>query len=483
MHLRRVLLSLCMSVLLITGLFTVVAQRADAESPQPSPASVVGVHARMGLLASSRLASRHVSVPLGRYGSHVAWGTYANGGLIHSTAVAASSCPWPPASDSPPSSLISPPDGATIATTTPELSAVSILTAGTPLYEDCYPTAYDFKVMTAAGGGQTVADSGWLYNPFVLADITNWAVPEGALRDGETYYVAVQTDDSELLLSPLPATTITEFTVNLRKGAGGPSPTDTVGSTPSGTTTPAQGSPTPGLSPASETVNLLTGDLALTAGTHSLQTVSGSAGVSLSYNSLDADLYGLDARYYVDTGDHSFSAADTLIGQKVDPMIDFNWDQPSIGSLPLSGATGFLVRWTGTIYVPVGSPTTQAGNWQFGVQAGGGMLVCIDQTSSVWSIERRCGLVDRRCVVVEPCIWPDSEQPGGGSPRNHCGDLGSGGTQRPDRVVGPERHTVRSQSVDVRCAVELALKHPGVIACRLVVVGRIVQRGVDRSGR
>ena len=183
-------------------------------------------------------------------------------------------------------------------------------------------------------------------------------------------------------MTPLPATTITYFTVKLREGAGGPSPTDTVGSTASGTTTPAQGSPSPGLAPASETVNLLTGDLALTAATHSLSTLGGPAAVLLNYNSLDADVYGLDAHYFADTGDHSFSSADTLIGQKTDPMIDFQWGIPPIGALPHTGASGFLVRWTGNIYIPNGSTTTQAGNWRFGVQAGGGMRVCFNQTGS-----------------------------------------------------------------------------------------------------
>ena len=382
MRLSKVLPSLCLTVLLIAGALSVESPGAYAAGPGARAAAATADQPMMGLLASNSLVNRQVSVPTGAYGSSSALQAAERGGALHSAALAATSCPWPPASDSPPSSLTSPPDGATIATTTPALSAVSILTPGTPLYANCYPTAYDFKVMTAPGGGETVADSSWLYDPNNPSNITNWAIPQGALRDGETYYVAVQTDDSALTLTPLPATTITHFTVDLRKGGGGPSPTDTVGSTPSGTSSPAQGSPSPGLSAASETVNLVTGDLALTAGTHALQTVSGSAGVSLNYNSLDADLYGLDAKYYVDTGDHSFSGADTLIGQKVDPMIDFKWGLPSIGSLPLTGATGFLVHWTGTIFVPPGSPTVSAGSWQFGVQAGGGMLVCIDQSTT-----------------------------------------------------------------------------------------------------
>jgi RHS repeat-associated protein len=335
----------------------------------------------VGLLASAPLGQRDVAVPSGSYGK-VAWGN--SSGNAAPLAAPSTSCPWPPTADSPPSSLISPADAAVVATTTPLLSAVALFDPpGSSTYASgCYPLAYDFKVMTAAGGGETVADSGWLYDPMTPSNINNWAVPQGALRDGETYYVTVQTDDTELILTPRPATTITHFTVKLRKGAGGPSPTDTVGSTSSGTTTPAQGSPSPGLAPASETVNLLTGDLALTAGTHSLKTLSGAAAVSLNYNSLDADMYGLAAHYFVDTGDHSYSAGDTLIGQKTDPMVDFNWGIPPIGALPLSGATGFLVRWAGTIYIPNGSTTTPAGNWKFGVQAGGGMRVCFDQSGT-----------------------------------------------------------------------------------------------------
>jgi RHS repeat-associated protein len=365
---------------------TVPATTVGASTPpgrHPLASAVAGSKPqRIGLLASARVAPRQVTVPRGRYGAHVVWGGRSGSvPAAHRGAPASPTLPWPPPNDSPPSYLISPPDGATIATTTPALAAFSILDPGTSDYQG-YPCAYDFKVMTAPGGGETVADSGWLYDPFAPANITNWAIPTGALRDGETYYVSVQTDDSELLLTPLPATTITSFTVHLREGAGGPSPSDTVGSTPSGATTPANGAPSPGRAPASETVNLVTGNLSLAATTQTLQAVGGAAAVQLNYNSLNANLYGLAAMYFVDTGDHSFSGADTLIGRRTDPMLDFNWALPPIGALPLTGSTGFLVKWTGTIYMPLGSPTTSAGNWQFGVQAGGGMRVCIDQTGS-----------------------------------------------------------------------------------------------------
>ena len=301
------------------------------------PSTVVGVGKAgasggpgPGLLVSSPLGVRQVSAPTI---------SYPRSGLQYARPSSGTkagvspqlSCPWPPSSESPPSYLTSPSDGAVIATTTPLLSAYSWLDPGSPTYDGgCYPIAYDFKVMTSPGGGETVADSTWLYYSQSPSQITNWTVPQGALRDGETYWVSVQTDDTELLETPLPAIT-TSFTVKLRKGAGGPSPTDTVGASPSGTSTPSQGAPNPGLTPASETVNLLTGDLALTAGTRSLQSVSGTAAVSLSYNSLDADVYGLNAQYFVDPGDHTFSRSDTLIGQKVDPMIDFSWGCPIPG--------------------------------------------------------------------------------------------------------------------------------------------------------
>ena len=355
--------------LLLVVFGVVVVQPAGGAGSQQAAAK---------LLASSPLLQRHVAVPSGSYGSQP-WGSEAQGPKADVT----DSCPWPPASESPPSYLTSPVDGATIATVTPVLMAYDI-TGGTGVYDDCYEVAYRYKVTTSPGGGETVADSGWqTSNDINPISFESWTVPEGALRDGETYYVAVQSDDTELLETPLPATTITDFTVNLREGAGGPSPTDTVGSTPSSTSTPAQGSPSPGLPPASETVNLLTGSLALSASTHSMRTLSGSAGVSLNYDSLDADLYGLDAQYYVDTGDHDFSAADTLMGQKTDPQIEFNWNGvPPIGALPLTGATGWLVKWTGTIYIPEGSSTVANGNWAFGVQSPGGMRVCIDQASA-----------------------------------------------------------------------------------------------------
>ncbi len=297
-----------------------------------------------------------------------------------------------------------------MATTTPYLSAVALFDPpGSTTYTNgCYPLAYDFKVMTAAGGGETVADSGWLYNPTNPAVISELDGPAGGvagwqnvLRVGPNRRHSAGLDTpSRPLPSPISLS-------SLREGAGGPSPTDTVGSTASGTTTPAQGSPSPGLAPASETVNLLTGDLALTAATHSLSTLGGPAAVSLNYNSLDADVYGLDAHYCADTGDHSFSSADTLIGQKTDPMIDFQWGIPPIGALPHTGASGFLVRWTRNIYIPNGSTTTQAGNWRFGVQAGGGMRVCFNQTGSCGAANATVEFVDRGGLTDRPrCSGP-----------------------------------------------------------------------------
>jgi RHS repeat-associated protein len=266
------------------------------------------------------------------------------------------------------SSLTAPTQNAVLSTTTPTLDATTVNDSN-ETDGNANTVEYNFEISDDpnTSGGGSVVESGWQTS-------TQWSVPAGSLVDGNTYYAWVSTDVYTNVTSPRTPGNVVTFQVKLRKGAGGPSPTDTVGSTPTGTTTAADGSPSPGLLPASETVNLVTGNLAVSVGTHQEKTLSGSAGVSLSYNSLDAGGYGLTGQYYTDPDkDHDFSSSDLLVGQRVDPSIDFTGGLNQIGGL---NGQPPLVRWTGTLDVP------SSGDWEFGGQSGGGIRVCFDQTAS-----------------------------------------------------------------------------------------------------
>jgi RHS repeat-associated protein len=323
--------------------------------------------------------------------------------------------------------LVTPATGSVLATTTPTLTSnipdsmlcnstsqpPAATLGGGEQYCDqpglAYSPTYDFTISTSPtwGLGQVVADSGWIPQPYTTGTTAGqygypytytdptWTVPPGALSDGMTYYIFVQDADTpqnplypELndqafvpAAEPLPAASVT---VKLRLGAGGPSPTDTVGSPPGQTSVPSQGAPSPGLSPSSETVNMVTGDLALAVGTPAMTTLAGPAQVSLSYDSLQSSTatgpdYGLTASYYPDSGNHEFPPAGTTpLGTVEEPDIDSDGavgdtNTPPIGSL--NDGQPFLARWTGTITLP-------SGNWELGGISGGGMQVYLDGSST-----------------------------------------------------------------------------------------------------
>lgn len=288
----------------------------------------------------------------------------------------------------PATAILSPAQDATITTATPTLLAdVTDCPARTACTSTVDPTVYyDFKVATSPNGTGTVVDSGWL--PFQSGAQPRFAVPRGALVDGMSYYATVLDNigtawgrpGDDGYVAPAAPKPPVRFTVKQRKGGGGPSPTDTVGATPQGTSTPSEGSPSPGVAPASVTVNMVTGNLSLQVAPPSFKTVSGSAGVTFGYDSIGAEALGgaqrgLYAQYYTDSLDHSFDPA-RLIGQRFDPSVDFSWS----GGSPMGGlgmGTGTLAKWTGTITVPTG------GTWRLGGMSGsGGMRVYIDGGST-----------------------------------------------------------------------------------------------------
>jgi RHS repeat-associated protein len=322
----------------------------------------------------------------------------------------------------PPTTLTSPTDGSVLATTTPLLKTTvtdaqicgSILDTGSTC-DKPYDVHYDFKVSTVAHGkvGETVADSGWIEGPYtqdangnVTLGTPQWQVPAGSLADGVTYYASVQVtntlilypsdaNDGNILIDP-PFGGENSFKVKLRLGAGGPSPTDTVGSVPGSSPDPSSGTPSPGSSGSSETVNLVTGDLAVSVGTPQMNAVGGSAGIKLHYDSVQSSTsgtaaaggssYGLQGQYYPDDGSHNYPTT-SPVGTRVDPMINLHGGYgttPIGGIAPDTGASGagYLVRWVGRLSLPTTSATIPSGTtFNIGGTATGGLKVTFGGTN------------------------------------------------------------------------------------------------------
>ncbi|MFJ8582939.1 RHS repeat-associated core domain-containing protein [Micromonospora sp. NPDC093277] len=274
-----------------------------------------------------------------------------------------------------PSSITAPTNHAVISTATPTLTATPAAVDAS----DRHAAQYDFQIGTNSDGTGVVVDSGWIDQP-------TWTVPPGALSDGLTYYATVRSDvtamqwwdhsDPQYVPPAAPRAPIS-FQVKKRLGAGGPSPTDTVGAPPGSSSMPSQGAPSPGDSPSSETVNMLTGNLAVAVGTQTVQALGGPVGLTLTYNSVNGSLtdgsnFGLLGQYYQDTGNHAFPGA--AAGQRVDPGINLSWNSdPPIGGL--TSSKPFLVRWTGALRLP-------AGTWTLGGLGSGGMRVYLDGSST-----------------------------------------------------------------------------------------------------
>jgi RHS repeat-associated protein len=275
----------------------------------------------------------------------------------------------------PPTTITSPANSSVVATATPTLTA-------TPVTDPDDPVEYDFQISTAEDGTGDVADSGW-------QDSSSWQVPVGSLQDGLTYYATVQTaigdvwdTNSPNYVPPGAAGPTDMFTVQEGLGDGGPSPTDTVGSPPQGTSTPSQGAPSPGVATASETVNMVTGNLAVDVTTPQMQALSGPAGVTLAYNSSSASTaagsasYGLVGQYYTyqtgSSGTPTFTGG-TMVGQRTE-AVNQSW-----GSMPPIGGMQqwqpFMVRWEG--FLSLG-----AGTWAVGGLTSGGMRVVLNNSST-----------------------------------------------------------------------------------------------------
>jgi RHS repeat-associated protein len=259
----------------------------------------------------------------------------------------------------PPQASVSPNDGQVVTTVTPTFSTPTVVDV-----DGDAPITYQFRVATGSDGKSgAVITSGWL--PAPATGPVLWALPAGTLHDGGAYTLAVLTNDG--IDNSIDPSWVSRFTVNLRIGTSGPSPTDTAG-------------------PAS--VNLANGNLSLSFASPTVSTVGGPMGMSFAYNSLGAttQTQGLTGSYYnaLNPGQTSTSTFDftgrTPVLVRTDANVSFNWGSAS--AAPAVPATYSMARWAGFMRTP-----TTGGPYTFGVQRSDGVTLSINNASvlSQWS--------------------------------------------------------------------------------------------------
>ncbi|WP_432832451.1 PA14 domain-containing protein [Dactylosporangium sp. CA-092794] len=223
----------------------------------------------------------------------------------------------------PAANLAGPADNSVLTTLTPTL-AVSPVTD-----PDGDPTSYCFKVATGPDARSgVVVDSGCLASP-------TWTVPAGVLQDGGTYTWQATTYSGISTTAP---PWVGHFKVDQRIGARGPSPVDTLGPF---------------------TVNLANGNLSTQVSGPEFSTVAGKAGLSLTYNSQQAELKGLKASYFVDLSHNGLiNDAQQPVLVRTEPQVNVNWDTGSPFP-PAMSADWYVVRWEGYFQAPA------TGGYQF----------------------------------------------------------------------------------------------------------------------
>lgn len=178
---------------------------------------------------------------------------------------------------------------------------------------------YNFDIFN---GTSYVASSGWI-------NATRWTVPEGLLEDGGTYSWRATSWDGYAQR----ATTLTNFTIDLRTGKDKTQTYDTAG--------PIM-------------ANMADGNVFTATGSHSISALGGNIGIGLDYNSASRSAKGLKGDYYNNT-----AATGTPVLSRTDPNIDFEWGQQS----PKPGVVNidnFSVKWSGYFVAP------ETGNYTFG---------------------------------------------------------------------------------------------------------------------
>lgn len=213
------------------------------------------------------------------------------------------------------------------------------------------PVQYEFSLATGADGRSgLIATSGWISG-------TSWTVPAGVLRDGASYTWTVRARDVGPN-TPTPYAASRKVKVDLRLGAQGPVPGDSLGPI---------------------TVNLATGNVMTAIATPAMNTVGGPVAVSLTYNSLAVQESGLVGSYFA--GDSATGILDTEapVLVRTDAQVSFDW---GVGSPyePVIAKDGYRTRWQGFLTVPT------TGSYVFGGQFDDGLRIWVDnqQVHDAW---------------------------------------------------------------------------------------------------
>lgn len=202
----------------------------------------------------------------------------------------------------------------------------------------------------------TIAESGWQ-----TFGNNTWQVPEGTLRDGQTYYWSGWVTDGKYE-GERRAAGVHALIVDRRLSTVDAAPNDTLG--------PFE-------------ANLVTGNVSLTVESPTVQTVGGEVGVSMTHNSI-ADRQGLEGSYFVDRSgpansapDQTFNSYDQMVLRRIDSQINFSWDVTS--PTPALPSDNFLVRWEG--FIALGDdPGGGADQWVLGQVSDDGIRVYINNT-------------------------------------------------------------------------------------------------------
>ena len=256
----------------------------------------------------------------------------------------------------PPSTLTAPPDGASITTLTPTMTWSGVTDPDAAQN----PVQYNMSLFAAKPGvlnpDQFCQNGSVLWSTGFQSSLTSTALPAGLLSDGVTYYWSVASRGN---VNPAfhTCSAVSKFTVNKRLGDSGVSPLQKLG-------------------PVS--VNLATGNVVTSAGTHSYSTVGGPVGVSFTYNSQQPVDQGLRARYYAGapagmgftnwatTPDDTFKGA--AFTDRVDDNVDFSWGDGSPAPQIWNYMDLFTARWSGFVTVPTAGSYCFGGTYDDGVR-------------------------------------------------------------------------------------------------------------------
>lgn len=223
--------------------------------------------------------------------------------------------------------LTSPADGATVTTLRPQLRANPAVDPDNP--PD--PVHYNFEICTDRNCGSIIFASYDVFSP-------NWVVPDGVLQDGTTYYWRVSVRDNPSDPNSYPSawqpSGIWSFRTDLRNGKDSTQSYDSAG-------------------PVS--VDLATGNLTTSIGSHDIKALGGSIGIGLEYNSPIRSEKGLSASYWNGVVSDFNSLPQVT---RIEPQVDFDWNSSTPYGITGDTFTGqyqgfFIPPSTGTYYFGV----------------------------------------------------------------------------------------------------------------------------------